>query len=210
MPILDDKKNQLILSDNEKFYPCFNPQLSGQKDLPNYYFYSNYDNLVSVRYHNGNRNKKPKYIQWLPPLESYKYDKDKNIILDENGNKVIDYRGCRKFVHPLTGANKTIKYYNIGALVFGRDNFLPNVIDRLDEYGIYSFTSDEDSFGLQGHHPTSVSDDKSQRYNHHNISFLVVMYHMLLAKIREQIEKGENIDENIAKMKDMFINDNIK
>jgi len=160
-----NKDAVLNLEDGERIFSMYNPDLSGCKDLPTNWFYTSNDNILSVNKNNkGNFSK----VLWLPPKEQCLI-RDKEVVLDENGNPKIDIRGRQGFVNRITNSNRTMKHYHIGGLILNRDDILPDALKMLEMFQSYAFGPRGDVFNLNGHHPLSVSDNPESRYLHSNI-----------------------------------------
>ena len=162
----EEGRKELELKDGEYFVQCFAPDEPGRNELPIFWFYSNYDNLVSV-YTDRTPNKEQKLI-WLPPKTDGK-----------------DQRGVQKWRHPVTGRYKTIKAYTLGSLVLNGGNTFGRAAELLEMFGTYAYGLKDDPWNLQGHHEARISDYPERLYDHEDISTLDVYAHELLRRIRE-------------------------
>ena len=166
-------KKELELKDGEIFYPCFDPVQSGRRELPIFWFYSNYDRLISVQ--SAPRTKKPFNVIWLCPKEDTE-----------------DGRGKQGFLNHVNDQHKTIKHYVLGALVLHRASMLSNALQELNNFGIYSFFTPKDPWSLNGHHEKSQTIFKDLKYDHENVDIIVGGFHQLLRCFRRADEKNED------------------
>jgi len=166
MPIHTLKKKgrkELELKEGEHFVPCFDPNKPARNELPIYWFYSNYDNLVSV-YTNAGKKK----VIWLRPKADGK-------------NK----RGVQKWKHPVTGKIKSMKAYCLGGLIMNADNTTNRAKLQLELFGTYAYGPANDKWNLNGHHEESVKNNPLRLYDHTNIGTVDVYAHLLLRRIRK-------------------------
>ena len=175
------KSNQreLELQDGEYFIQCFDPDKPGRNELPVFWFYSNFDNLVSVW---TNRTTGKQKVIWLPPKASIKKP-----------------RGTQNWVHPVTGSTKTMKAYCLGALVLNEESFFGRASYLLDMFGTYAFGVVDDPWNLNGHHMLRYSDYHEKLYDHNNIQTLDTYGHDLLRRIRKIHEEARKTDSDSEK-----------
>lgn len=160
------KERELSLQEGEYFVQCYSPDVPVRNELPLQWFYSNYDNLVSIW---TSPTKSKQRVIWLPPKE---YDEDN--------------RGSQKWWHPVTGSLKSIKHYTLGALVLHSDEVSDAVKELLDMFGSYAFGPKGQPFNLQAHHELSARQFPERIYDTDLIQLMTVHDHLdLHRQIRE-------------------------
>lgn len=159
-----DNRKELELQDGEYFVPCFDPDKPARNELPIFWFYSNYDNLVSVY---TDRITGEKKVIWLPPKTDGK-----------------DPRGVQKWNHLITGKIKSMKAYSLGALVMNAENTFGRAKELLELFGTYAYGLVDDQWNVNGHHEESYKNNRSRLYDNSNIGTLDVYAHDLLRRIR--------------------------
>ena len=182
-PIYTWKKKgqqELNLKDGEYFVQCFDPDEPVRNELPVFWFYSNFDNLVSVYTIPSSGKKK---VIWLPPKADDK-----------------DPRGVQKWKHPVTGKTKTIKAYTLGSLVFKSGNTFGRAAEILEILGTYAYNrkKKDNPWILNSHHEARISDHPDRIYDHTDIGTLDVFAHELLRRIRDIHEKIRLSDSDVA------------
>ncbi len=146
----NDKSQVLELKDGEFFMPCYDPNKPVCNELPVYWFMSNYANLVSVNvWCNGYK------IIWLPPKS--------------NGSG----RDIQGFDNPVTGKHRTIKHYDIVAVVLDADSF-GLAYNCLSMFGCYAFGGAESPYNVNVHHIYGVKRYPNLVYDPDNIQLLTV------------------------------------
>ena len=184
-PIVTVKKKgrmELELQEGEYFVPCFDPGKPVRNELPVIWFYSNKDNLVSIIDHHVSGGKR---VYWLPPK------------VEEDGSG----RGCQKWQHPVTGQIKTIKAYQLGALIFNDGNVFGNAKNMLELFGSYSYGNSGDPFYVQGHHMESKKNAPDRIYDHDNIQTLDAQAHDLLRKIKNARKRMRRCDSDSDRLR---------
>lgn len=180
------KKNQreLILQEGEYFVPCFHPDKPVRNELPRFWFYSNYDNLASVQYYTKRDTKEiiMKKVIWLPPKD--------------NGTG----RGFQQWIHPITGKGRSIKHYNLGAMIFNEKNIIGLAKVRLEQFGSYAYGVTDDPWNVNGHHEDSVANNPARIYDHEDVCTEDGLLHDFLRETRsvhEEIRKSDSPEEKI-------------
>ena len=65
--LFETGRRELELKDGEYFVPCFDPDEPARNELPITWFYSNFDNIISVW---TNQTTAEKKMIWLPPKDN--------------------------------------------------------------------------------------------------------------------------------------------
>lgn len=157
-------RRELELQDGEYFVQCFDPDKPGRNELPITWFYSNFDNIISV---------------WTNPATG-----DKRMIYLPPKTDGKDPRGVQKWQHRVTGKLKSMKAYSLGALVLNEENIFGRAKELLELFGTYAYGLVDDQWNVNGHHEESYKNNRSRLYDNSNIGTLDVYAHDLLRRIR--------------------------
>lgn len=157
-------RKELELQDGEYFVPCFDPDKPVRNEMPIFWFYSNYDNMISVY---TDRITGEKRVIWLPPKD--------------NGSG----RGFQEWKHRVTERQKILKHYVIGGLIMNSDKAFGRAKELIEMFGSYAFGGVEDQWNVQGHHEESKKNNPSRLYDHENIGIQDTYTHALLRQIRK-------------------------
>ena len=167
----NEDRQELILSENECFVPCFNPDEPFRNEMPNHWFISNKSNLVTVIGEN---------VYWLKPhlynrglRSSYKLKKS-----------------------PITGKKSSVMAHNLLWAVFNRDCIFGRAGDYINRFGTFAFGVKNDPFNVEGHHKERIEDYPEKVNDPFDIQVMTVFAHEVLRKIRHvqdeiQIETSE-------------------
>lgn len=178
---------ELVLQPDEYFTQCFAPDKPVRNELPTYWFYSNYDNVISIHQMYGKRK-----VIWLPP----KFDPK-------------DMRGFQKWMHPITGHIKSIKQYTLGSIVLKNGNLFGRASAMLEMFGSYAYGACNDQYNLNSHHEQGVTHHREKIHDHNDIATVDIYAHNTLRNIRTVYKQIRMTDDKAKKnrLKDKLLND---
>lgn len=169
LPIFDSKGHQLQLQDDEEFRQCYDPSDPARRDFPKCWFVSNRGTLLSTH---------GKKVIWVRPVI---HEADRNAYHFWINNKV-----------------KTVKAYNLAALVFGADRF-GEAADKINKKGIYSFGSAEKPDNIMGHHILDIKSCPDLINDPANVQFVTSKVHNLI----HQSGKNETEHDDVQYMQNL-------
>lgn len=155
-----DKSEELIIEDNEKWKQCYKPGDRVREQLPQYWFISDRGNLISVV-----REK----AYWLKKE-------------DFNNSGRYSYH-CNIYIDDETSVKKNIELHNLVRIVFGGLSY--GVADELlQEQGLFAFgVKNSEEIKLNGHHIGDKADNTPG-----NIELLSTNAHKIIDKVPKKTD----------------------
>lgn len=167
--IKDRKGNILQLAEDEYFVQCFTPNEPIRNELPRCWFISNKLHLVSTH-----QNK----VRWVPDKEG------KN----NRGSHKYSHPFVKKKNKPKERAGKSIKIYNLAALVFNPSCAFGKVAEDIALFGSFAFGVGY-GFWANGHHRRRCIDYPEMINDPFNIQFLRGYVHGALRDARVKLSE---------------------
>lgn len=171
-----EERQELILSENEYFVPCFHPDEPFRNEMPNHWFISNKSNLITVI---------GRTVYWIKP---HPYD-----------------RGLRSSYKlkksPITGKKSSVTAHNLLWAVFNRDCIFGRAGDYINRFGTFAFGVKNDPFNVEGHHKERIEDYPEKVNDPFDIQVMTVFAHEVLRKIRhvqDEIQKETSEEKKVS------------
>lgn len=166
-----DKTEELIIEDNEKWKQCYKPEDKIREQLPPFWFISDRGNLISVA-------KGKAY--WLKKE-------------DFNNSGRYSYH-CNICIDSETSVNKNIELHNLVRIVFGGLSY-GKADELLQQQGIFAFgVKNSQQIKLNGHHIGDKADNSPD-----NIELITTEAHKIIDKTPKKTDP-ETIHKFLAEL----------